>query len=76
MSERKWNMLRYFCYGIVKLVMYSDCMDISQLYLRINCKKLMVWDVKDEIIVNSASLKQRVIETAFNGISYQTVSSE
>lgn len=36
----------------------------------------MVWDVKDEIIVNSASLKQRVIETAFNGISYQTVSSE
>lgn len=65
---RKQNLVSKFVRKIskpfVKTLFMSDCIDNSPIYIDCKCYKVCIFDLKDEIISNTASLKYGIINFA------------
>lgn len=49
-------------FSIMKLIFYTERRDYTALYLNTRCRKLIICDPYDEVIRNTASLKNGVAE--------------
>ncbi len=46
---------------IGKFLFYFDDVNVARIYEGIGCRKLIIWDKLDEIVVDSASIKNGLL---------------
>jgi hypothetical protein len=47
---------------VAKFLFFFDDVDVARIYEGIKCKKMIIWDGLDEIIIDSASIKNGLLE--------------
>lgn len=51
---------------LVRLLFSSECIDSADIYMKCKCNKVCIWDTKDLIITDIASLKYSIIKHVKN----------
>ena len=65
-TEFKWKILKGLSRTITKVLFYSDCIKLYEGFLEAECKKILIWDRRDEIIKDQSSLKEAILLQCFH----------